>query len=508
MKTYSSLLFLLMSTVFFAQYGTLDPSFGWEGIATASVGRYENIGAAIALQPDGKIVIAGYATDTGTNEAAIARFLPDGSLDTDFGNDGTLHFPLTSTGSLQSYITSVSIQPDGKILMGGYTWDITPEDMAAVRLNPDGSFDSSFGTGGIVIADGGGNEASESMVLLDDGSFLLAGYQNTKSVVAKFTSNGTLETNFGNNGWSMVDFNGNTTNFVRRMTIQEDGKILLVGRLHDQNRRKMSVARLNADGSLDSTFGSNGTLVFNIGEGNDLLVDVEIQNDGKIIVGGYTGVTNDGLKYDFAAIRLLENGDFDLTYGNQGVATARIVDGMNYAENILLQPDGKLLIVGNTYNHRIQFGLVRLDRDGNLDDTFGQGGIVDTSLFEEEYNGADLALQDDGNLIVGGTSQTSIMEESEFAVFRYLNNILATEDFNEINFQVYPNPTTDYISIQRKDDSSDMEMEVFDVLGKKVFIKQTIENGNQIDISHLKAGIYFLRITVGYSSKVVKIVKK
>ena len=170
-KTYTLLLFLVSTLVTFAQSGILDTTFGTDGIVTTQVSTTYNFGMATVVQPDGKIIVAGYAGTPATYKAAVVRYNTDGSLDNSFGNAGKLTIPI---GTAKSYATDVVLQDDGKIVLGARTYDNVSGNFALVRLNEDGSFDSSFGTNGIVIASTGGNDVSASILIADDGKILLA----------------------------------------------------------------------------------------------------------------------------------------------------------------------------------------------------------------------------------------------------------------------------------------------------------------------------------------------
>lgn len=176
---------------------------------------------------------------------AVARYIEDGTLDSSFGNEGTLRF---NVGSLKSFVMDVVQQPDGKILLGGRTWNDVSGDFALVRLNEDGSFDSTFGDNGVSRLSTPESEASEAIALLDDGKILMVGYRDDNFAVAKFNADGSLDTTFGDEGWKVVPFDG-VTSYASDVAIQDDGKIVVSGfALNGVNRFQVAVARLNTDG--------------------------------------------------------------------------------------------------------------------------------------------------------------------------------------------------------------------------------------------------------------------
>ena len=506
MKNFYSLLllFLVSVTVTNAQSGVLDPTFGNAGIVLTEISPNNNYGEAVAVQADGKIVVAGYAGAPSTYKMAVARYNTDGSLDTSFGTNGTLNFPV---GTAKSYVTGIAIQADGKIVLGGYTWDNISGDFALVRLNADGSFDNSFGNNGIVIVDSGDNEVAEVVTVLDDGKILLAGSNEDNFAIAKFNADGSLDNSFGANGWSVIIFDASVT-FVKDLAMQIDGKILLGGLLQSNNLYKMAAARINADGSLDNSFGTNGKVFFNIGNSNDFAEGIDVQSDGKIIIGGHTYIEYP-LIYDLAAVRLNSDGSFDTTYGDNGVATTQVLPyGSNYTRQMLMQSDDKAILVGFTAFGTLEYdiAMVRFNTDGSLDTTFGDGGKVSTDISEREDYANAITLQADNKILLTGYSYTEAGDASIF-VARYENDLLGVDDNLSLGFNIYPNPATDILSIELNDASSTYQIEVFDILGKKVISSEIQKVGN-INVSALAPGTYVIKINSENKTNVVRFVKK
>lgn len=252
--------------VAFAQSGTIDTTFGTDGAVTTAVHSNYNVAETTTVQLDGKILVAGNAGTPSTYHMAVARYIEDGTLDSSFGNEGTLRF---NVGSLKSFVMDVVQQPDGKILLGGRTWNDVSGDFALVRLNEDGSFDSTFGDNGVSRLSTPESEASEAIALLDDGKILMVGYRDDNFAVAKFNADGSLDTTFGDNGWKVVPFDG-VTSYASDVVIQDDGKIVVSGfALNSLNRFQVAAARFNVDGIIDNSFGIDGRVIFNVGEWND-----------------------------------------------------------------------------------------------------------------------------------------------------------------------------------------------------------------------------------------------
>lgn len=454
-------------------------------------------------------MVAGHAGISSTYQMAIARYNTDGSLDSSFGNDGSLLF---NVGQGRSYISDLAQQPDGKIIIGGRTWDDISGNFALVRLNEDGSFDDTFGTNGISHITTTENDVSETMSLLDDGKILLAGYRENNFAVAKFNADGSVDTTFGVNGCTVIQFENLSDSYIRAMAIQNDGKILASGfLLNTDNRFQVAAARLNADGSIDNSFGANGQLVFNVGEWNDFSEGLVLQADGKILIGGHKWITNAQQRHDLFVARLNTDGSFDTSYGNNGVATARLVDGANYSSDMVLQADEKPILVGSTtFNGEYKMAMVRFDNDGNLDSTFGAAGDGMVSIDNvglEDY-GRSVALQSDEKIILAGDFYTFSGAESEFVVARFLNDgTVGTEDFLTTDFRLYPNPAQDQLTIEMNDANSIYQLDVFDMLGKKVIFSE-IQKMGQIDVSTLATGTYVMKLNSNSQTTTVRFVKQ
>ena len=404
---------------------------------------------------------------------------------------------------MKSFATDVALQTDGKIVMSGYTWENVTGDVFVIRLNTDGSLDNTFGTDGVALVSNS-TDVTESIAVQSDGKILIGGYTDDSFTVARFNTDGTLDTDFGNNGWSIVGFG--SPSYIKDITLQDDGKIVAAG-FAIGAAYQMAAARLNADGTIDNTFGSNGAVAFNVGDGNDFAFAVAVDDNGKVLIGGHKWISNIGLKYDLAVVRLNEDGSFDTSYGDNGVAIARVVDGSNYAGDILLQSDGKVVIAGYTVLETVyDLAMARFDVDGNLDDTFGVGGMVNTDYNGGEDYGSAIALQPDDKIILAGNTFTG-SGTSEILVARYDNTVLGTGDFQNIAFSLYPNPANDYITIDLNGTSSNYQVAIFDMLGKKVYNTE-IEGTKQIDVSSLAAGAYFVRLNSNSQATTIRFIKQ
>jgi uncharacterized delta-60 repeat protein len=284
--------YCLLPTFSFAQPGSLDLSFGTGGIVTTPIGPW-NEAYSVAIQTDGKLVVAGVSMITGDWDFALVRYTTNGALDNTFGTGGKVTTPI---GSDHDEAYSVAIQTDGKLVVAGSSYNGDNYDFALVRYTTNGSLDLTFGTGGIVTTDLGGNgDLGYSVAIQTDGKLVVAGSggnannNNGNSALVRYTTNGALDPYFGTGGIVTTTF-GTTGNSV---AIQTDGKLVVAG----VTIGNFALARYTSNGSLDLTFGTGGRVATNIGSSDDVGQSVAIQTDGKLVVAGYGG------SQDFAVVR-------------------------------------------------------------------------------------------------------------------------------------------------------------------------------------------------------------
>jgi len=343
--------------------GTLDTSFGPDGtgrIITAFGG--EDRARGVTVQPDGKIVVGGgCCSGGGPAGVAVARYNPDGSLDGGFGSGGkvTTFFP---ERGIQAFVNVILLQPDGKIVAAGAAGNSGfDRDHILVRYNYDGSLDMDFGTGGKVITSFEGFDEAVALAL-HDGKLVTAGFSgafsgsHTRFAVARFNSNGSLDATFGTGGKVTTDFGGSGEDSASAMIIQADGKIVVSGRAAPTGTYDFALARYNSDGSLDATFGAVGKVTTDFGGSSDFGGGVGLR-DGGIVVAGTTNVSG---TYDFALARYNSDGSLDTTFGVAGKVTTDFGASVDFGGGMALQPDGKIVVVGSSnVDGTSDFALVR-----------------------------------------------------------------------------------------------------------------------------------------------------
>jgi uncharacterized delta-60 repeat protein len=394
-----ALAILLAPTLIHAQTqsGTLDASFGTGGKATT------DFAGTVTVQADGKLVVAG-----GANSGfAVARYNSNGSLDTSFGASGKV---TTDFGGLFQRATSVALQLDGKIVVAGGSVINEINDFAVARYNSNGSLDASFGTGGKVITDIEGVSAQAySVAVQQDGKIVVAGAANLDGgynfELVRYSSNGILDASFGTGGKVTTDFGLLDQGFSYAqgysLALQQDGKILLAGQAYIGAGNDFALARYNSNGTLDIGFGTGGKVITDFGTNNDGASSMALQPDGKIVAAGLA-------RSRFALVRYNSWGTPDTTFGTGGKVTTSIGGLNDQASQVVLQGDGKILVAGRTYVAGPNFtgnfhsALLRYTSWGTLDTSFGTAGTV-TMIFGGDSDGvSSIAVQPDGKIVVSG----------------------------------------------------------------------------------------------------------
>ncbi|HEY9692375.1 MAG TPA: DUF4347 domain-containing protein [Oculatellaceae cyanobacterium] len=398
--------------------GQLDASFGGgDGKVTTDFGFYERV-EKLAVQSDGKLVVLA-STSSGNN---LIRYNLDGTIDTSFGGNGSIAY----IGS-NSIASGVAVQSDGKILFLGSNNTGGNQDIVLERYNSNGSIDTTFGNNGKLLSDLGGSEYAKSLIVQTDGKILVAGESSGQVIIARYLSSGAIDASFGFGTGKVTTTlpSADTTNYI---ALQADGKIVAVSRNFNND---IVVSRINQDGSIDNNFGFNGQVTTNLG-GNESPKTLAVQSDGKILVAGWTD--NGGTQ--IALVRYNTNGSLDISFGGgDGIVTTTPINGYTYspystyntnfnALNLAIQSDGKILVSGTIYNvsnANSDMVVMRYNPDGTLDSSFDSDGIVTTDINGNKNDyGNTLALQPDGNIVLGGYTNNGNNED--IAIIRLSNS--------------------------------------------------------------------------------------
>ncbi len=380
-----------------------------DGKVTTAIGTGVDSGRSVVVQSDGKILVAGYSYNDNNYDVTLARYNSDGTLDTTFSGDGRL---TTSISTGNDYGYSVALQSDGKIVVAG----TTDGDFAIVRYNSNGTLDTTFDTDGKVITSfDSGDDSAQSIAVQSDGKIVVAGYSNDSTTgtnnfgVARYNSDGSLDTTFDTDG-KLTTALGTGNDYGYSMALQSDGKIVVAGYSYYSSSYGYSFAlvRYNSNGSLDTTFDTDGKVTTDLGSyyADDYGYSIAVQSDGKIVVAG---TSNNG---DFALMRYNSNGSLDTTFDTDGKVTTPIGAGYDSAQSVAVQSDGKILVAGRSYNGVISgfdIALVRYNSNGSLDTTFDGDGKVTTGIGNYDDYGWSVAVQSDGKILVTGESNSDVV---------------------------------------------------------------------------------------------------
>jgi uncharacterized delta-60 repeat protein len=378
--------------------GSLDTSFGSDGIVVTDFASNSNDeGHAIAIQSDGKIIVAGYAYEGSKKFFALVRYNPDGSLDTSFGSGGkvTTNFD-SEVGNDCAY--AMKIDQNGKIVVVGTRQN---QKFAVVRYNTDGTLDTTFGGTGYITTDIPDTSPDIAYSLTFDATnkIIVAGYSGNDFCIVRYEEDGYLDSTFGSGGIAKFDL-GTTSDYGRAVAIQQDGRILVGG---DSNSQFALIRSLSDGSGLDTSFNSSGKIITSMKNGGDRGNSLLLQPDGNIIQVGFSS-NSDTHSYDFALIRYTTTGVIDTTFGVNGngkVLTNFNEDGRNdYATAAITDANNRLIVVGYTeLSSNYDFVIARYDADGNLDTSFG---ALKFDLGSNDDRAQAVAIQSDGKIVIAG----------------------------------------------------------------------------------------------------------
>jgi len=381
----------------FGSNTAITPANGTALKVTTAIGTGNDAANAVVTQPDGKIVVAGSAM-MANREFALTRYNSDGSLDTTFSGDGKV---TTTIGSGADEAYGVALQADGKIVVVGQTDNVSYR-FAVARYSSDGTLDTDFSGDGMLMTQVGSADFGKAVAIQSDGKIVVVGVSsdgaNYSLAIVRYNSDGTLDTTFSSDGWLTTALSPGDSG-ASAVAIDSSGRIVVAGTANGNT--DFSVARFNSDGTFDNTFSGDGIYNFNMG-GSDEVKSIAIDSDGKIVVAGYA---YNGSDNDFAVARLNTNGTLDTTFSDDGMVLTPVGTNSDQAYGVAIQDNGKIVVAGHTTNvsYGDDFGIVRYNSDGTLDTTYGTSGKITLSLGTGDSFGNALALQLDNKAVVAGT---------------------------------------------------------------------------------------------------------
>jgi uncharacterized delta-60 repeat protein len=397
----------------------LDLTFGDAGRVSIPVGG-NGQGEGVVIQPSGQIVTAGWRTvgsgiDT---DFALTRTNTDGTLDTGFGTGG---IATTDLGGPDDQALDAALLPDNGIVAVGRTdaLGILKTTFGVVRYLPDGTPNTNFGTGGIVTTPFFGKGAAANAVAVQsDGKIVVAGFAdqasgiNSDFALARYNADGTLDQSFDGDGIVTTDLSGQDDD-ARAVAVQPDGKIVVAGTAGED----IAVARYMPNGKLDTTFGNGGFKVTDLGS-VDVATGVALTPSGQILLAGYT--IGAKLNNDFLLARYSTNGSLDTTFGTNGTTKTDISGADDFAEDLTTDAAGRIIVVGESTSPTsppfTDMALARYHPDGTPDTSFATNGILTADFQGRGDSGQDVALDAQGRIVAAG--YTASGSGTEFALMR------------------------------------------------------------------------------------------
>jgi uncharacterized delta-60 repeat protein len=404
---------LLAAPAVAAQHaGALDPGYGNGGRVVLPVG--DNAEAtAFALQPDGRALLGGVAIFGGEERFAIARLTTGGTPDGTFGEDGIAS---TKVGVNVNALFALAVQPDGKIVAAGTADPGSGNTSFAVaRFLPDGTLDQSFGDHGTVVTSFVGT--AEAVVIQSDGKIVVAGdHVQLPSLhfdfgLVRFQPDGDLDPSFGNGGTLTTPFPAGDSQALG-LALDRQGRIVAGGGAGSLAHSTFALARYLDGGGLDSAFGDNGLVTTPLGDGAAPADAVAIQPNGRIVAAGRDASGR------FALVRYLPDGSLDGSFGDGGIVGTPI-GSEAVAFGLDTRAGARIVAAGSTTTgDETDFALATYQPVGKLDKHFGQGGIVTTPFPGLSTQIQGVAYQSDGKLVAGGSASDN-SNHGEFAAARY-----------------------------------------------------------------------------------------
>jgi uncharacterized delta-60 repeat protein len=422
-------LLLTAGTALAGPVGEIDTTFNGGGILLqdlAPAGTNADEGLATAVQPDGKIVVAGTVFNGSTNVLAVARFKPDGTLDTGFGTGG-LFTQGFGSGAGNAKATGVAISKTGptagRIYAVGYGLWGGAGDIVTVALTSSGALDTSFGTLGYLTHNFSGDDRAAAVAVDSGGRVVVAGTTSGTGggdiALIRYTDSGAYDTSFDSDGYETLDYSGGLADTLGGIAVDPSDRILLAGSMTSSGTTDFLVARLTTSGVKDSAFGTGGSFQTSIGATGDDAAALTLDGSGRVIaVGAAYGL---GGPSDFSIVRLGPNGAPDLTWGPAGAKTMNLggTSG-DYATGVAVDADGRIVVGGwTTLNVQKGVAVVRYNADGTIDNTWsGDGQVVSQNpLASQEAYGSALALSGGRDVVMVGGGTVS--GELQTLVVRY-----------------------------------------------------------------------------------------
>jgi uncharacterized delta-60 repeat protein len=412
--------------------GDLDTTFGTGGKVTTPIGNGNDYGYAVAVDSQGRVVVAGASYNGSDNDFAVARYTSAGVLDTSFGTGGKV---TTAIGNNTDWGSAMAVDSQDRIVVAGHSSNGSLSELAVVRYTSAGVLDTSFGGGdGIVTttlvvlagAPGAGSFLGNAVAVDSDDRVVIAGHGyldnsgNADFAVARYTSAGVVDTSFGGGDGIVTTAVGAGTDRGYGVVVDSADRIVVAGESSNGSDRDFAVARYTSAGVLDATFGGgDGIVVTDFGNSDDNGRGVVVDSQGRVVVAGESWNGSDD---DFAVARYTSAGVLDTSFSTDGKLTTAIGSSNDIGRSVAVDSDDRVVVAGSSYGVTpvgdYDFAVVRYTSTGVLDASFSTDGMVTTAIGSGSDLGQAVAVDSAGRIIVAGSSYNG--SDDDFAVVRFL----------------------------------------------------------------------------------------
>jgi len=428
--------------------GTLDTTFNNTGtVVTDFVSNGESKAYSVTIDQNNNIIVAGYVYINGSVDYALARYLPNGTLDTTFNTTGIVVTDFVSNGDWHSIANSVTIDQNNNIIVAGYVEINGSVDYALARYLPTGVLDTTFNNTGTVVTDfvSNGESQANSVTIDQNNNIIVAGYvyniNGEDYALARYLPTGVLDTTFNNTGTVVTDFVSNGESQANSVTIDQNNNIIVAGYVEINGSADYALARYLPTGVLDTTFNNTGTVVTDfVSNGESQANSVTIDQNNNIIVAGINGSMY--ISVDYALARYLPTGVLDTTFNNTGtVVTDFVSNGDSKAYSVTIDQNNNIIVAGYVYiNGSVDYALARYLPTGVLDTTFNNTGTVVTDFVSNGDSRAySVTIDQNNNIIVAGYVY---INGEDYALARYYNGLPPAPTITNISPGLGPAGTT------------------------------------------------------------------
>lgn len=481
-----------------SQNDYLDTSFNVTGYNVIDINSQNNFANGMAIQPNQKSIVVGSVSNGTQDSVILYRFNNDGTLDTSFNSVGytITGFQYTSVGK------DVALQPDGKILVAGHTWNGNVNTVAVIRFNNNGTLDQTFANNGkFIMSSSNKNYLVNRIKLEDDGNLIVAGFvyesgeDQQDHFLARISEQGTLDAGFGNSGIVVTNFGADYQNWINDIHVLSNGKIVTTGFSGVFGLPFPMVVRYNSNGSVDTSFANNGYL--SIAPQNNslpsLFKSVTADSNNNLYFAGFTIGTSNYYS-DSIIVKTDSNGNLDTSFGVNGIKTFQANPNQNDGLDVIkFHPSGALILGGSL---RVDWSTIKIfvssmDLSGNINTNYGNNGVVTFEGVTTPNILKDMEIQNvDKVLLVGDVG-------NDILLTRFTQSPLGIEEFSKNAISYYPNPVQDILTIKSTSKEFQLIGKIYDQLGREVKeLGQIVHSVNsQVDMSDLSSGMYLLKIT-------------